>query len=58
MFISVDLPEPDDGDELAGPDREVDPAQRLDRDVTQSEGAGDVLDPDDRLGKWGVFARH
>ena len=38
-----------DGDELAALDRQADAAQRFDLDVADDEGAGDILDLDDRL---------
>ena len=51
MFISVDLPEPDEpmmATNSPALDRQADAAQRLDLDIADDEAAGDVLDPDHR----------
>ncbi len=52
MFISVDLPEPDEpmiATNSPGSTRETDAAQRFDLDIADDESAGEVLDLDDRV---------
>ena len=48
-----------DGDELARAGRSGStPRSAWTFDIADDEGAGDILDPDDRLGDFGAFARH